>query len=72
MIVGTTTSGCVRASAVDAQSAGFDVIVPQECVFDRIKASHEVGLLDMWMKYGEVVEREEAEAFLRTVTDGDD
>jgi nicotinamidase-related amidase len=71
VIVGTTTSGCVRASAVDAQSAGFDVIVPQECVFDRIKASHEVGLLDMWMKYGEVVEREEAETFLRSAGEGE-
>ena len=65
VIVGTTTSGCVRAAAVDAQSAGYDVIVPQECVFDRITASHKVGLLDIWMKYGEVIERTEAEEYLR-------
>ena len=65
VVVGTTTSGCVRASVVDAQSNGYDVIVPQECTYDRIKASHEVALLDMWMKYAEVVERTEAEEFLR-------
>lgn len=67
VVVGTTTSGCVRASVVDAQSNGFDVIVPQECTYDRIAASHEVALLDMWMKYAEVVERTEAEEFLRTI-----
>ena len=65
LVVGTTTSGCVRASVVDAQSNGFDIIVPQECVYDRIKASHEVGLLDMWMKYAEVVEQTEAEEYLQ-------
>lgn len=64
--VGGSTSGCIRATVVDAQSHGFNVIVPQECVFDRIEASHLVGLLDIWMKYGEVMERSEVEEYLQS------
>jgi len=67
VVVGNSTSGCVRGTVVDAQSRGFNVIVPQECVFDRIQASHEIALLDMWMKYAEVLERDEAEAYLEHV-----
>lgn len=55
IIVGNSTSGCVRATAVDAKQHGFSVIVPEECVFDRIQASHKVGLLDLWMKYAVVI-----------------
>jgi maleamate amidohydrolase len=55
ILVGNSTSGCVRASAVDGRQLGFNVIVPYECVFDRIEASHKIGLLDMWMKYGTVL-----------------
>lgn len=64
--VGGSTSGCIRATVVDAQSHGFNVVVPQECVFDRIEASHLVGLLDIWMKYGEVMERTEVEEYLES------
>lgn len=67
VVVGNSTSGCVRGTVVDAQSRGFDVMVPQECVFDRIEASHKIALLDMWMKYAEVVERAEAQAYLTEV-----
>jgi len=59
IIIGNSTSGCVRATAVDAQQNGFDVVLPQECLFDRIEASHKIGLLDLWMKYAEVLELEE-------------
>lgn len=55
VVVGNTTSGCLRATVVDAQQLGFDVVVPQECVFDRLDLSHAVGLLDMWMKYANVL-----------------
>jgi nicotinamidase-related amidase len=58
IIVGNTTSGCVRATAVDAQQHGYKVVIPIECVFDRIQTSHKIGLLDIWMKYGEVLETE--------------
>ena len=51
---GTTTSGCVRASAVDAAQYNFRSIVPQECVWDRATISHKVNLLDIQMKYGDV------------------
>lgn len=67
IIVGNSTSGCVRATAVDAKQHGFDVVLPQECIFDRIEASHKIGLLDLWMKYAEVVERETAEEYISSV-----
>jgi len=67
IVVGNSTSGCVRATTVDAQQHGFDVILPQECLFDRIEASHKIGLLDMWMKYAEVLEREEVEEYVRSL-----
>ena len=67
VIVGNSTSGCVRASAIDAQQNGFDVILPQQCVFDRIEASHKIGLLDLWMKYADVVDVDEAIEYLESV-----
>ena len=55
IITGNSTSGCVRATSVDACSGGFRVIVPKECVADRVPLSHEVALFDMDAKYGDVV-----------------
>jgi len=69
IIVGNSTSGCVRATAIDAQQHGFDVLLPQECLFDRIEASHKVALLDLWMKYAEVLEREAVEEYVAEVAD---
>lgn len=54
VVVGDTTSGCLRATVVDAQQLGFKVVVPEECVFDRVDLSHRASLLDMWMKYADV------------------
>jgi len=68
IIVGNSTSGCVRATAIDAQQNGFDVLLPQECLFDRVQASHKVALLDLWMKYAEVLEQEEVEAYIEEIT----
>jgi maleamate amidohydrolase len=67
VVVGNSTSGCVRATTVDAQQHGFDVVLPQECIFDRIEASHKVGLLDMWMKYAEVLETDEVKEYLESM-----
>ncbi len=67
VIVGNSTSGCVRATAVDAQQNGFDVILPHQCIFDRIEASHKIGMLDLWMKYADVVEVDEAVEYLESV-----
>lgn len=54
ILVGNSTSGCIRAAAVDAVQHGFHAIVPHDSVFDRIEASHKISLLDMWMKYATV------------------
>jgi maleamate amidohydrolase len=55
IITGCSTSGCVRATAVDAMQHGFRPIVPRECVGDRHKAPHEANLFDINAKYGDVV-----------------
>ena len=60
IITGTTTSGCVRASVVDACSYGYSCFVVEECVFDRFDLSHLVNLFDMNAKYADVVSIEEA------------
>jgi maleamate amidohydrolase len=55
IVTGCTTSGCVRASVVDACSGGYRVIVPRECVGDRAPGPHEASLFDMDAKYADVV-----------------
>jgi nicotinamidase-related amidase len=54
-VVGSTTSGCVRATVVDAFSYGLSVVVPAEGVFDRSALSHGVSLFDMATRYAHVV-----------------
>jgi nicotinamidase-related amidase len=54
-IAGSTTSGCVRASVVDAYSSGFKVFVVEECCFDRSLFSHLVNLFEMNQKYADVI-----------------
>lgn len=58
-IVGESTSGCVRASVVDAFSLGYRVCVVEDCVFDQNPISHAVNLYDMQHKYGQVTELSE-------------
>jgi nicotinamidase-related amidase len=55
IVVGTTTSGCVRATVVDAFSLNYRVTLAQEGCFDRSEASHAVSLCDMHAKYADVV-----------------
>ena len=55
LICGATTSGCVRATAVDAVQSGFSVLVPRECVGDRAAGPHEANLFDIQAKYGDVI-----------------
>ena len=52
---GGSTSGCVRASAVDALSRGYRVIVPEDCVADKHEIPHFANLCDMMLKYADVV-----------------
>lgn len=55
IVAGCTTSGCVRATAVDGLQHGLRVIVPRECVADRAPGPHQANLLDIDGKYGDVV-----------------
>jgi maleamate amidohydrolase len=54
VLAGCSTSGCVRATAVDGLQHGFRVIVPRECVADRALEPHEANLFDIDAKYGDV------------------
>ena len=60
MITGCTTSGCIRASAVDAVQNGFRPIVVRECVGDRHDGPHEANLFDINAKYGDVISKADA------------
>jgi nicotinamidase-related amidase len=55
IVCGESTSGCVRATAVDAYSNGFHVVLVEECCFDRSILSHKVNLFDMHHKYADVL-----------------
>ncbi len=67
VVCGETTSGCVRASAVDAYSYGFHVVLVEECCFDRSALSHKVNLFDLHQKYADVMHLEEVERLLRSL-----
>lgn len=64
ILTGLTTSGCVRASCVDAMSHGFRTAVVAEACGDRHAAPHEANLFDMNAKYADVVSEAEVVAFL--------
>ena len=59
VLAGCSTSGCVRATAIDGIQHGFRVIVPRECVGDRHQSPHDANLFDINAKYGDVVGRDE-------------
>jgi maleamate amidohydrolase len=60
VIAGAVTSGCVRASVVDAMSYGYRPLVLSDCVGDRAIAPHDANLFDMGQKYATVMTRDEA------------
>ncbi len=64
VICGESTSGCVRASAVDAYSHGFHVVLVEECCFDRSILSHKINLFDMHHKYCDVMHVDQVVAHL--------
>ena len=66
IVTGCTTSGCVRASVVDAYTYGFKTIVAEEAVFDRARVPHVVNLFDMAMKYADVEPTEQVLDYLET------
>lgn len=65
LVCGESTSGCVRASVVDAYSNGFHSVVVEECVFDRNPLSHKVNLFDLHHKYADVMTLEDVLERLR-------
>lgn len=54
VLVGCTTSGCVRATAIDAMSSNFRLVVASDCVGDRALGPHEANLFDISQKYGDL------------------
>jgi nicotinamidase-related amidase len=60
IVTGASTSGCVRATAVDALQNGYRVLVPREAVADRAVDAHNASLLDIDAKYGDVVSIDDA------------
>ena len=64
VVCGASTSGCVRATVVDAMQHGFAPIVPRECVGDRSVAAHEQSLADIGGRYGDVMDVDEVKAAL--------
>jgi len=67
VLAGCSTSGCIRATAVDAVQHGFQTIVVRDCVGDRHPDPHRANLFDIDSKYGDVVSVEEAIAAFAAV-----
>jgi len=64
IMTGCTTSGCLRATAVDAYSFNFKVVIPEETAFDRFEASHAINLFDLNCKYADVIPTDDVAAYL--------
>lgn len=67
LLTGLTTSGCVRASCVDAMSHGFVTIVVSDAVGDRAEGPHEANLFDMSAKYADLATTSEAADYLQSI-----
>ena len=67
ILCGATTSGCVRATAIDLLQYGWPTLVPRECVGDRAQAPHDANLFDIQAKYADVVPLDEALAYVESV-----
>lgn len=67
LVCGTTTSGCVRATVVDAFSLNYRVTVVEDATFDRGQASHAINLFDMSQKYADVVPTDEVVGYLASL-----
>jgi nicotinamidase-related amidase len=68
IVTGASTSGCVRATAVDGMQYGYRVVVPREAVADRAVGPHEASLFDIDAKYGDVISTEETLELLQSAT----
>jgi len=70
IVTGTTTSGCVRATVLDAFSLNYRIALAEEACFDRSQASHAINLCDMNAKYADVVKTDEVLEFLEQLPPG--
>lgn len=66
IVCGESTSGCVRSTVVDAKQFCFEVIVVEDCVFDRHEAAHAINLFDMHRKFGDVLPHADVMDFFST------
>lgn len=66
VLTGGSTSGCVRASAVESLSRGYRTIVPMECVADKHESYHFANLTDMVLKYADVMKVADVLSWLKT------
>ena len=64
ILTGGSTSGCIRATAVDSLSRGYRTIVPEQCVADKHESYHYANLTDLSLKYADVVDVSEVQAWL--------
>ncbi|MGD9944881.1 MAG: isochorismatase family protein [Burkholderiaceae bacterium] len=67
IVTGCSTSGCVRATSVEAFSLNFKVVVAEEATFDRFESSHAMNLFDLNCKYADVIATDEVAAYLQQV-----
>jgi nicotinamidase-related amidase len=68
ILCGATTSGCIRATAIDLLQYGFPTLVPQQCVADRATAPHHANLFDIDSKYANVVPLEDVLSYIDRLT----
>jgi nicotinamidase-related amidase len=66
VLTGGSTSGCIRAGAVDSLSRGYRTIVPEQCVADKHESYHFANLTDLMLKYADVVDVQEVLTYLDT------
>jgi nicotinamidase-related amidase len=67
IVCGESTSGCVRATVVDGKSYRYQILIPEECVFDRHEAPHAINLFDMDQKYAHVLPVEDVLTYMAGV-----
>ena len=67
LVTGFVTSGCIRAFVVDAASYNFNTVIAEECVADRFETLHDAALLDIHLKYADVLPTAEVLEYLKSV-----
>ncbi len=70
IVMGESTSGCVRATVVDGKSYRYPILIPEECVFDRHEATHAINLFDMEQKYAHVQPVGDVLAYIERIAAG--